>query len=671
MYHFNKKEYESCIENLNKLLKNTTNTTEIFKIKHNMAITKYLCEINSSNLYNEFSEEKLLLELEEIKQSTKKHSNHQFPILIYNQAVLYYKKEKYKKVLELLEPLFESLDLNDQHTTQLLKYDEFLVLKICFLLLDIYIDVMKCVEKTLIVIKYIDNNFQSIIQSSIPSLPQLNITELSITESKFNIFYYKSKISVLRKESWSTTLEYINSANQIIKNAIAKDNENKYINDLMATKLCLLDCFLKITKKSNNEETFSQMMKECIEILGQHRGRLSPVVYFNNLGCLFLHMDNKEPSIMSQFYFSKASQSGNAQAQYNLAFQLLLRESKNIEQVARCLSQNNPFLEPYELFHKASLSMYDNPYIWIRMGECILCENQRLLKKDIHETFQQMTNSLSNSPTVSLPVLGNQLGVKKFSTQKEFVQTHEDPMMKQNKYHLELLNDRFTPKVLEEMSLEMAEKCFHNALSILQTMINEFKKRYQMGENVTNEDHYQVSFFVRLQQALMNVTLKLAYVSLALDNPLLSLSHCKTILSLSLAYSNNTSISIGICPIQYTIIALCYAFEALTTTDQSEKIFQLISPQQLQTLLSYLQQQQDNSTLQFGLLLNLAVIHVIQGNYEKAQQTLNHITSDPQTLHSEVKPYFYLIQLYVLIVEGKTKQALELIANSFGHLRQF
>ncbi|KAG2385567.1 hypothetical protein C9374_003382 [Naegleria lovaniensis] len=671
MYHFNKKEYESCIENLNKLLKNTTNTTEIFKIKHNMAITKYLCEINSSNLYNEFSEEKLLLELEEIKQSTKKHSNHQFPILIYNQAVLYYKKEKYKKVLELLEPLFESLDLNDQHTTQLLKYDEFLVLKICFLLLDIYIDVMKCVEKTLIVIKYIDNNFQSIIQSSIPSLPQLNITELSITESKFNIFYYKSKISVLRKESWSTTLEYINSANQIIKNAIAKDNENKYINDLMATKLCLLDCFLKITKKSNNEETFSQMMKECIEILGQHRGRLSPVVYFNNLGCLFLHMDNKEPSIMSQFYFSKASQSGNAQAQYNLAFQLLLRESKNIEQVARCLSQNNPFLEPYELFHKASLSMYDNPYIWIRMGECILCENQRLLKKDIHEAFQQMTNSLSNSPTVSLPVLGNQLGVKKFSTQKEFVQTHEDLIMKQNKYHLELLNDRFTPKVLEEMSLEMAEKCFHNALSILQTMINEFKKRYQMGENVTNEDHYQVSFFVRLQQALMNVTLKLAYVSLALDNPLLSLSHCKTILSLSLAYSNNTSISIGICPIQYTIIALCYAFEALTTTDQSEKIFQLISPQQLQTLLSYLQQQQDNSTLQFGLLLNLAVIHVIQGNYEKAQQTLNHITSDPQTLHSEVKPYFYLIQLYVLIVEGKTKQALELIANSFGHLRQF
>lgn len=423
MQHFNRKEYEPCIENLNKLLKNTTNTTEIFKIKHNMAIAKYLCEINSSDSYNECSEERLLLELEEIKQSTKKHSNHQFPILIYNQAVLYYKKEKYKKVLELLEPLFESLDLNDQHTTQLLKYDEFLVLKICFLLLDIYIDVMKCVDKSLLVIKYIDNNFQSIIQSSIPSLPQLNITELSITESKFNIFYYKSKISILRKESLSTTLEYINSANQIIKNAIAKDNENKYINDLMATKLCLLDCFLKINKKSNNnDESYSQIMKECVEILGQHRGRLSPVVYFNNLGCLFLHMDNKEPSIMSQFYFSKASQSGNAQSQYNLAFQLLLRESKNIEEVARCLSQNSPFLAPYELFHKASLTMYDNPYLWIRMGECILCENQRLLKKDIHEAFQQMTNSLVNSPTVSLPVLGNQLGVKKFSTHKEFLQ---------------------------------------------------------------------------------------------------------------------------------------------------------------------------------------------------------------------------------------------------------
>src|SRR3989338_7131300 len=123
---------------------------------------------------------------------------------------------KISVVLELLEPLFESLDSHNrtsivnENSTQLLKYDEFLVLKICFLLLDVLIDhVQSSIEKAQSIIKYIDNNFQSIIQSTIPSLPQLNITELSITESKFNILFYKSKLSILQKDDHST-FEFIN-----------------------------------------------------------------------------------------------------------------------------------------------------------------------------------------------------------------------------------------------------------------------------------------------------------------------------------------------------------------------------------------------------------------------------------------------------------------------------
>jgi len=426
MQHFNKKEYESCIDNLNKLLKNTTNSTEIFKIKHNLAIAKYLHESNSNDNQSLHSEEKLLLELEDIKQSTKKHSTHQFPILIYNQSVLYFKKEKFKKVLELLEPLFESLDtLNDQHTTQLLKYDEFLVLKICFLLLDIYIDRMKSVEKSAIIIKYIDNNFQSIIQSSTPSLPQLNITELSITESKFNICFYKAKLSILRRDDLNTIYEYIQTANQIISNAKTKDSEN-YINDIMTTKLCLLESYEKLQRSFNVHtpaEIIDNMVKELVDILASCRDRLSPVVHFNNLGCIYMRRDFPNASYMSQFYLSKSCRGFNSQSCYNLALQLLMRESSNMSEISKCLSKNNPFLQPYELLHKASLSMYDNPYLWIRMGECIICEHDRLLQKETFEAFKQMQVSFNSSKTVSCPVLSStQVGVKKFSTQKDILE---------------------------------------------------------------------------------------------------------------------------------------------------------------------------------------------------------------------------------------------------------
>ncbi|EFC42823.1 predicted protein [Naegleria gruberi] len=167
--------------------------------------------------------------------------------------------------------------------------------------------------------------------------------------------------------------------------------------------------------------------------------------------------------------------------------------------------------------------------------------------------------------------------------------------------------------------------------------------------------------FIRLQQALINVTLKLAYVSLCLDNPLISITHCKTILSLSISYSN-----LNICPVQYTIIALSYAFEALTMTDQSEKVFQIVTPQQLQILVTHLQQSYSESEgllYQQILLLNLSIVHLIQGNYEKSQQTLHHITQNIHQLPNQIKPYFLCVQLYLLLIEGKSQQAIQLISS--------
>ena len=233
-----------------------------------------------------------------------------------------------------------------------------------------------------------------------------------------------------------------------------------------------------------------------------------------------------------------------------------------------------------------------------------------------------------------------------------------------NKYSIELLNDRFTRKNLEEMSLEMAEKCFHNALIILQNILSEYRTKYSVQEPFqplgTNNELVNQSYS-KLQHALINVTLKLAYVSLCLDNPLLSLTHCKTILSLSVAYSNLTS-----CPVQYTIMALSYAFEALTMTDQSEKVFQIITPQQLQTLISHLQQfhsESEGELYQQILLLNLSIVHLIQGNYEKSQQTLNHISQNIHQLPNQIKPYFFCVQIYLLMIEGKSQQALDLIST--------
>jgi len=217
---------------------------------------------------------------------------------------------------------------------------------------------------------------------------------------------------------------------------------------------------------------------------------------------------------------------------------------------------------------------------------------------------------------------------------------------------------------MEEMTLEMAEKCFHNALIILEDTLREFKKKEP--EKLLSNDSMKISF-IKLQTAVINVTLKLAYVSLSLDNPLITISHCQTILDFATVWTANIEprTTFHVCPVEYLATAVCYLYEALAMTDQPDKIFyNFLPPQRLQNLLNNLLIQTGDDSLQQMLLLNLAVAHIVQNSFAGAQTALDFFkNTHGENLTPRVKPYFHLVQLYLLIVQGKNKQALEYIGT--------
>src|SRR5690606_38067336 len=128
--------------------------------------------------------------------------------LIYNQAVLLYKFNRYAQVVEKLLPLFQNIE----------KIDEYMSMKICFLLLDTYC-IQQKVDDAIHIIEYLEKEFASLfIQSPTIELSnkknkkknqQFQMQYLPIAETKSTLHYYRAKVNLLAQN--------IKQANEDIK----------------------------------------------------------------------------------------------------------------------------------------------------------------------------------------------------------------------------------------------------------------------------------------------------------------------------------------------------------------------------------------------------------------------------------------------------------------------
>ena len=241
---FEKKEYEKCLSELNL----STNIKNKSTIKHNILIIKYFSK--KINL------EELLKELENFENPNE--------TMIYNLSILYFKKEKYSKTIQLLSNLFLKIET----------IEEQLAMKICFLLLEVYLNQNRIKESEKI-INYLENSFKLILSTEIKikKISMKEISNFSFQSSKILLNYYKNRFLLLNKK--------YNFNNIFVGGGL---------------NIPLMESHLK-TITNENESI------ESMKILIENKKEIDSFIYFSNLGYISVKMNKLN---LSLYYLNKA-----------------------------------------------------------------------------------------------------------------------------------------------------------------------------------------------------------------------------------------------------------------------------------------------------------------------------------------------------------------------------
>jgi tetratricopeptide (TPR) repeat protein len=397
--HFERKEYEKSLSELN-LTSNKNHTN----VKHNILIVNYFLK--------KISPQTLLEELESFENPNE--------TLIYNISVLHFKNQNYSKVVLLLSELFKTIETVEEN----------LILKICFLLLEVYLS-QNDIKESHRIVNYLETNFKSILLTETDEITK-NFSNFNLSSSKILLNYYKNRFYILCE----------------------KFDQLKNISCIP-----LMEAHIK---SLNDENT------EGMKILIDNKLEIDPFVYFNNLGYLAVKMNKLNLSLFYLNQSLKKSKSNNIVSQHYYNTGLILMNS-------------NRFKEAFDNFIRSYRCMSRNPKFWVHLAECCIEEySQKNLEKKI--ILIHKNNELD---LIKLPI----------------------PEKSDNYFHF--TQDSF------EMNLQMSVKYLLNAIYLIDNI----------DPNITL------------------IYLKLAHVSLLINNPIMVLTYCKKVFSSgsiqlkSLAYS--------------------------------------------------------------------------------------------------------------------------------------
>jgi CCR4-NOT transcription complex subunit 10 len=513
---FKTSEYAKSVECLQKLLKISTTPTQIFKIKQNLLVAQYLAgladkkETKPQEEDELIPDEQLLLQLEDLKHEysqltvdeseaiTHATYNH---LLIYNQAVLYFAFSRLEHVLQLLTPLFDRYrDLLEKQTV-LDKLQELLSLKICFLMLETFFSQDK-VHRAEIVMQYLNTyyqsllNFQPTVSKTGPS-PQSDY--LSVVECKFYMHIYRARLNLLKRDAVLETKQEINTALQTL-------TEDKIPPSVMSS-LTVLRANIEYMNATLTALALEQQMRPvdkqelfstCLQILNECKDNLSLAVYYNNVGCVQLR---SQKVFLAGAMFNKGidasankfvNQQEHARLMYNAGIQAMNMQA---------------YPEAFEKFGSAAFVMYNDPLLWVRVAECCIAEHQIRVIKAIRTKIPKVFVPSDKHPDddsatiILLPTFDAHMGLPLTATQD----TKESLSSIPNKHNIELLQSRGTRQDLGNMSIETADICLRNAMTLI----------------------YSGTYHPLLE----HVFTKLAYVALEMDDPVMALSYCRRLLS--------------------------------------------------------------------------------------------------------------------------------------------
>lgn len=295
----------------------------------------------------------------------------------YNQAVLLYQLKQYSRCRAILEEMFSNIE----------PVDEFLVFRVCFLLLDVYM-LQKQADKATEVLTYIERSFLAL--TKVEGSKENGSIDVPVEGSVVGIASDWPGKKSARRPPTDITPEEVRGALNTYKAKLAlmarmsKSSKREIKTTLNACAQNTTGLFLK-----SNLEYLRQNYRKAIKLLNNscQRSDRDPNVsalYFNNMGCIH-HLMRRHTAAC--FYFTRALQENDAlysrppekaeqgialpafacdrrcEIQFNKGLQLLF--SSRPEQAFAS------FQDALHLFHR-------QPRAWLRIGEaCIATHIQQ------------------------------------------------------------------------------------------------------------------------------------------------------------------------------------------------------------------------------------------------------------------------------------------------------
>jgi CCR4-NOT transcription complex subunit 10 len=319
----------------------------------------------------------------------------------YNIAVLLYQLKQYARCRTILEDMFSNIE----------PIDEFLALKLCFLLLDVYL-LQRQTDRATEVLAYVEKAFAALTKADgkenggeggevaavdgkgASDWPNKRSTRrppttISPDEVRSALSLYKAKLALMSRASKSSKREIKTTLNACAQNTTG--------------------LFLKC-----NLEWQRQNFRKAIKLLNNscqttERDANIPALYFNNMGCIH-HCMRRHQS--AAFYFTRALQENEAlyrkpsdgrgislptfscdrrcELEYNRGLQLLLS--------GRPVAAFDSFMVALQLLHS-------QPRIWLRLGEACVAHHLQ------QQSEEQRTSGLASvSPLVQSLAHGSRDG---------------------------------------------------------------------------------------------------------------------------------------------------------------------------------------------------------------------------------------------------------------------
>ena len=637
--HFKEKNYESCLQQLQRLCelrpydaRVTANKAAVeYYISHLSKTDEFSKQISAAKKQLEFGMVNTGDELDDIDRS----------FLLYNQAVIHFHLKQYKAAINILERLFKIIE----------PLGDVLAVKVCILLVEVYL-LSYQLEQAYGMISYIESML-------LTPKPHIVGEKEMETQHKWVVDSCKAKLHIFKARLYLTKRSYKVCGQEL--DVVCKTKDALPESWFLRAQLSCLQCeFQQSLKHLNNASKTANHLET---------GHPLPLMFYNNLSCIQFYMGKYNLAVL---YARKAlgenvvvmkslppMDKNNPQSGRPVYTLAINRRADIVYNMGVSLLFASKPRAAFEYLMEAQTVYQCNPRFWLRLAECCVA------------VFQQTRNDLDSSSGKKSPHVRGVIGSG----------SHRKIVLSAFHHHISQARSEGQSAAMPVPTLEFANLCLTNATlllpseSELQTNMTAILEHEKVTPNDDQNEGTKRRFTDKLfidappgepmqTKEIYNLKGSIlachAYVALGFGDYYKSLEYSRALLRM---------ISISS---PYKFLGRLYFIESLVKLDRISEAIQESSPDTLKQLQKFDDEVVGLKTLKpfpkdFNearsiMMLNLASAYCLRSEYEHCKQVLRQINASE--LSPSIRSHAILISVYCDLKIGNVGSALNLIKRS-------